>query len=146
MQYDDAASEDYLTSEDLAFFRRQLLAKRAEVLAEAQETIKSETMHLNADEMKDEVDCASVTIQQDITVRLLDRLRKLLREIDHALEKIDNGDFGFCEGTGELIPRRRLELSPWVRHSVEYKERLERLKKMRRLSAGQADRWEQPAR
>ena len=54
---------------------------------------------------------------------------KLLAEIDHAIEKIDTGEYGFCEGTGEVIPKRRLELRPWCRHSVKYKEQLERMKK-----------------
>jgi DnaK suppressor protein len=79
--------------------------------------------------MTDEVDLASVTIQQNLQFRLLDRDRKLLNEIENALSKIELGDFGYCEGTGEPIPKRRLELRPWTRHSVKYKEQLERMKK-----------------
>ena len=79
--------------------------------------------------MMDEVDLATVTIEQDLTFRLLDRERRLLSEIDHALMKMKNGDFGYCEGTGEPIPKRRLELTPWTRHSVKHKEQLEKRKK-----------------
>ena len=79
--------------------------------------------------MYDEVDLASATAEQNLTLRLLDRDHKLLAEIDHAIEKIDTGEYGFCEGTGEVIPKRRLELRPWCRHSVKYKEQLERMKK-----------------
>ncbi|RYZ80456.1 MAG: hypothetical protein EOP06_25295, partial [Proteobacteria bacterium] len=45
------------------------------------------------------------------------------------LEKIKSGEYGFCEGTGEPIPKRRLEVRPWCRHSVKFKEQLERMKK-----------------
>jgi DnaK suppressor protein len=79
--------------------------------------------------MFDEVDQASAMVEQNLMFRLLDRDRKLLGEIEHALAKVDSGDFGYCEGTGEAIPKRRLELRPWCRHSVKYKEKLERMKK-----------------
>jgi DnaK suppressor protein len=75
------------------------------------------------------VDLATATVDQNLTFRLLDRDRKLLNEIDHAINKIQTGDFGYCEGTGEPIPKRRLELRPWCRHSVKYKEQLEKLEK-----------------
>ncbi len=79
--------------------------------------------------MYDEVDLASATVDQNLTFRLLDRDRKLLGEIDHAILKIHNGEYGLCEGTGEAIPKRRLELRPWCKYSVKYKEQLEKLKK-----------------
>ena len=84
---------------------------------------------LDKNEMLDEVDLASATTEQNLTFKLLDRDRKLLQEIEHALEKIKTGEYGFCEGTGEQIPKRRLEVRPWCRHSVKFKEQLERMKK-----------------
>ena len=80
---------------------------------------------LDTNEMMDEVDLASATIEQNLTFRLLDRERIMLGEIERALAKIKNGDFGYCEGTGEAIPKKRLELAPWTRHSVKHKEKLE---------------------
>ncbi len=79
--------------------------------------------------MYDEVDLASATVEQNLTFKLLDRDRKLMAEIEHALSKIDHGEYVLCEGTGEVIPKRRLEVRPWCKYSVKYKEQLERRKK-----------------
>ncbi len=79
--------------------------------------------------MYDEVDLASATVEQNLTFKLLDRDRKLMAEIEHALAKIDTGEYGYCEGTGEVIPKRRLEVRPWCKYSVKYKEQLEKRKK-----------------
>jgi DnaK suppressor protein len=84
---------------------------------------------MDANELMDEVDLASATIEQNLTFRLLDRDRKLVAEIERAIDKLKHGDYGYCEGTGEPIPKKRLELRPWTRHSVKYKEQLEKLKK-----------------
>ena len=127
--YSDVEAEDRVLSEqELKYFRDRLLEKRQEILQEAQSTIESDKVKLDTNEMKDEVDIASVQVQQEITFRLLDRSRKLLGEVERALQKIEAGDFGFCEGTGELISKKRLELAPWARYSVEHKEALERQK------------------
>ena len=125
-------TSDIFTTEELQGFEKALKRKKEEVLQEARSTIGSGKIQLDANEMKDEVDQASQSIQHDLTFRLLDRLRKLMREIDNALNKIYTGDYGYCEGTGEVIPKKRLELTPWVKYSVEHKERLERLKKQRK--------------
>ena len=79
--------------------------------------------------MFDEVDLAAATIEQNVTFKLLDRDRKLLAEINRALDKIETGEYGYCEGTGEPIPKRRLEARPWCKYSVKYKEKLEKQKK-----------------
>lgn len=120
---------DYYTTADLRFFKEILLDNKEKILEKARRAIESGNIALDKNEMTDEVDLASVTIEQNLQFRLFDRDRKLLAEIEHALKKIDSGDFGYCEGTGELIPKRRLELRPWTRHSVKYKEQLERMKK-----------------
>lgn len=125
-----------LSDAELAYFRELLIEKQRRILDEARQTIGSEKITLDPNDMKDEVDLASVAIQQDLTFRLLDRSRKLLNEIQHALRKIDDGEYGYCEGTGELIPRKRLKLAPWVRHSVEHKERLE-IRRRHRLRRGE---------
>ena len=127
---------DILTPEELCHFKRKLVDKKAEIVAQSRLTIESNKIRLDANEMKDEIDLASMTIEQDLTFRLLDRSRKLLKEIDHALRKIESGDYGYCEGTGEVIPKKRLDLAPWVRHSVEHKQLLERRKNILRQSKG----------
>jgi DnaK suppressor protein len=121
--------ESLFSKDELEMFRGLLLTERSKILEKARKTMEEGNIQIDKNEMFDEVDQAAAMIDQNLTFRLLDRDRKLLFEIDHALAKIDTGDYGYCEGTGEPIPKRRLELRPWCRHSVKYKERLERMKK-----------------
>ena len=123
------SKSDLFSLEELKKFRDMLRKERDKILSKARDAVKAGSIRMDTNEMMDEVDLASVTIEQDLTFRLLDRERKLLAEIDHALMKIKNGEFGYCEGTGEPIPKRRLELTPWTRHSVKHKEQLEKRKK-----------------
>ena len=125
----DSGSKDYFTPEDLEYFRTLLLTEKDNIIKKAEQTVKSGNIELDKNEMLDEVDLASATTEQNLTFKLLDRDRKLLSAIERALKKIDDGEYGYCEGTGELIPKRRLEVRPWCRHSVKYKEQLERMKK-----------------
>lgn len=121
-------SGDTFTPDELESFKQKLLQARQEIIDKAKQAVVSGNIHLDKNEMMDEVDLASATVEQNLTFRLLDRDRKLLAEIDHALTKIENGTYGFCEGTGEMIPKRRLELRPWCRHSVRYKESVEKMR------------------
>lgn len=74
----------------------------------------------------DEADQASEDAEVALETRLMDRDAKLLREVERALEKVNNGTYGFCEGTDEPIGYARLKIRPWTRYSVTYKEELER--------------------
>jgi len=121
--------EELFSVDEIEHFRNLLLAESNKILAKARKAMEEGNIQIDRNEMLDEVDQASAMIDQNLTFRLLDRDRKLLSEIDHALAKLDAGDYGYCEGTGEPIPKRRLELRPWCRHSVKYKEKLERMKK-----------------
>jgi len=87
--------------------------------------------HLNeattdTDLLTDEVDMAQRHTEQAYLIRFADKERKLLLEIENALEKMRTGEYGVCEGTGDPIAYKRLELRPWTRYSVAYKEQLER--------------------
>ena len=135
------STADAFSKEDLEMFRTLLTDERKKLILKARIAMESGNIALNKDEMMDEVDLASATVEQNLTFRLLDRDRKLLGEIEHAIEKLDDGEYGFCEGTGELIPKRRLELRPWTRHSVKYKEQLERMKKSGRGVADEDEAW-----
>jgi len=128
-QYDEIEQSDIFTQEELQTFKNLLLTEKEKILAKSKSTVEGGSIKIDTNEMMDEVDLASATIEQNLTFRLLDRERKLLREINRALQKIKTGDYGYCEGTGESIPKKRLELTPWTRHSVKYKEELERMKK-----------------
>ena len=122
-------THEFLTREELEHFRTLLNAEREKLLQKSAQLVKAGNIEFDKNEMLDEVDLASATTEQNLTFKLLDRDRKLLGEIEHALDKIRMGEYGYCEGTGEPIPKRRLEVRPWCRHSVKYKEQLERMKK-----------------
>jgi DnaK suppressor protein len=126
---DPIAESDLFTKEELLIFKKMLEEEKQSLIEKAKATVASGTITLDQNEMMDEVDLATATIEQNLTFRLLDRDRKLMAEIDHALNKLKNGDYGYCEGTGDPIPKRRLELRPWTRHSVKFKEQLEKVKK-----------------
>lgn len=80
------------------------------------------------DVLADEIDIAQRSTDQAWLFKFADKERKLLIEIDAALEKMRGGEYGLCEGTDEPIGFKRLELRPWTRYSVAYKEMLEREK------------------
>lgn len=123
------AESELFSLDELKKFWMLLMKEKKKIITNAKNAVKAGSIQLDTNEMMDEVDLASATIEQNLTFRLLDRERKLLAEVEHALHKIKTGEYGYCEGTGESIPKRRLELAPWTRHSVKYKEQLERMKK-----------------
>ncbi|NRA44135.1 MAG: TraR/DksA family transcriptional regulator [Oligoflexales bacterium] len=123
------AESELFSHEELEKFWQILSKEKKKIITNAKNAVKAGSIKLDTNEMMDEVDLASATIEQNLTFRLLDRERKLLAEVEHALNKIKSGDYGYCEGTGEPIPKRRLELAPWTRHSVKHKEQLEKMKK-----------------
>ena len=129
MANDKITANELFTVDELAVFKSSLESEKSVILKKADAAVKSGEIELDKNEMMDDVDLASITTSQNLTLKLMDRDRKLLGEIEHALNKIESGDYGFCEGTGEAIPKRRLEVRPWCRHSVKYKEQLERMKK-----------------
>ena len=83
----------------------------------------------------DEADLASEDAEVSLETRLMDRDAKLLREVERAIEKVQDGQYGLCEGTDEPIGYARLKLRPWTRYSVTYKEELEREEK--RMGGGE---------
>lgn len=104
------------------------------LLAERERLLKGIGEHLgdaisNIDPLSDEMDIAQRHTEQAYLMRFADKERKLLGEIANAIEKLETGEYGLCEGTGEPIAFKRLELRPWTRYSVEYKEQMEREKK-----------------
>ena len=80
-------------------------------------------------EIIEELEQASAGQHQDVQLRILDKEVKLLREIERALKKFENKEFGLCEGTLEPIGYARLKARPWARYSVTHKEELERIQR-----------------
>jgi len=128
----DYEDEEPLTEEELAEFRRMLLEKRQEIVHRMRQRDKAELFH-PITEPADTGDVAQDISEQFLEARMAERDAKLLREINHALSKFEDGTYGYCEGTDELIGRGRLRSRPWTRYSIAYKEEIELERRERRL-------------
>jgi DnaK suppressor protein len=122
-----------LTAEDLVHFRHLLLEKRAEIIGDVSsmenDALKKSRLDAAGDLSSMPIHMADIgtdNYEQEFALGLLDSERKLLREINDALQRIEDGTYGICEGTGEPIPRARLEASPWARYSVAYASLIEK--------------------
>jgi len=120
--------ETVLKRKDLKRFREVLLAKKKEILRNAQKTLNQD-MSLDADDLPDEMDLASSEYLQSFTFRLRGREKVFLAKIDHALEKIRNGSFGVCEECDDPISIKRLEARLETTLCIRCKEDQERLEK-----------------
>ena len=112
------------------YFRRKLLSWREELLSGSSETLKSMQEESLAE--PDMADRASLEADRALELRTRDRQRKLISKIDEALGRIEDGEFGYCEETGEPISLKRLEARPIATLSVEAQERHERMERTRR--------------
>lgn len=116
-------TQQYMNQVQLAFFRDRLLALKREIAQNASAT----SDNLRSTEFQiDPSDRATQEEEHSIELRVRDRERKLLRKIDQALARIDDGSYGYCEETGEPIGLRRLLARPTATLSVEAQQRRER--------------------
>jgi DnaK suppressor protein len=122
--YKPSVNEEYMSPMQLEYFRHKLLAWRQELLDESQQTIN----HLREENqgVGDEVDRANSESETSLELRTRDRYRKLLGKIDSALQRIENGSYGYCEVSGEEIGLKRLDARPIASMTVEAQERHER--------------------
>jgi DnaK suppressor protein len=129
-EYRPSEDEPFMNEEQKAYFRQKLLRWRDDILRESRETIQ----HLQAESENhpDMADRASSETDRSIELRARDRQRKLIAKIDAALERIEDGTYGFCEETGEPISIRRLEARPIATLSIEAQERHERRERVYR--------------
>ena len=117
---------------DIRHFRDILLQKRKEILKNVSE-IEGETLRKSRLDASGDLssmpihmaDLGTDNFQQEFSLGLMDSERRLLLEIDDALNRIENKTYGICEGTGKPISKARLEAQPWARHCVEYARMLE---------------------
>jgi DnaK suppressor protein len=128
--YRPSEDEPFMNDLQLAYFRQKLLKWRAELLREAGETLSSLGQGGIAE--ADLTDRASVETDRALELRTRDRARKLIAKIDLALERIENGTYGYCEETGEPIGLKRLEARPIATLSIEAQERHERMERVYR--------------
>lgn len=118
-----APEDEYMSAAQLAFFRQRLLSERAELEAHLKEVKTAIASH---ERDSDEADQASFEEELSLALRQADRESRLLMNIDAALKRIENGDYGFCEETGEPIGVPRLLFRPTAKLCIEAKERQER--------------------
>ena len=119
-----------LGSRDLEHFRELLLAKRRELVGDMssmeREALRS-TSGSNLSNLPIHMaDMGTDNYEQEFTLGLVQKDRDILREINLALAKIQNGSYGICEGTGKPISKPRLEAQPWARYSSEHARALEK--------------------
>jgi DnaK suppressor protein len=128
--YQAEAGEEFMNPRQQAYFREKLLAWKDSILRESRETLNQ----LQADTMRepDITDRASSETDWSIELRTRDRQRKLISKIEAAIRRIDEGEYGYCEVTGEPISLARLEARPIATMTVEAQERHERNEKISR--------------
>src|SRR5438309_364425 len=128
--YRPTDKEPFMNERQREYFRQKLLVWREEILREAKDTLA----HLQAENENhpDLADRASSETDRAIELRARDRQRKLIAKIDEALQRLDDGTYGYCEETGEPISLKRLEARPIATLSVEAQERHERRERVYR--------------
>jgi len=125
--YKPRPREKYMNAKQLEYFRLKLVAWRQSLVEESQQTI--ENMRGQQPEGGDDAERASRETEISFELRTRDRYRKLLKKIDEALARIEEGEYGYCEETGEPIGIGRLEARPIATLSVEAQERREKLER-----------------
>lgn len=125
--YKPSEKEPYMNKQQQEYFRQKLVKWRDELLAESQETI---------DNLKEEnwrepdlADRASLETDAAVELRTRNRYLKLIGKIDAALKRIEDGEYGYCEETGDPIGIKRLEARPIATMTIEAQERHEKAEK-----------------
>ena len=122
-----AHPDSELTADQLDGLHESLLRERDRIMGGMQRHVSEATREV--DVRGDEADKAIHAAEQATLFHLADKERKLLREIMAALHRMQSGEYGLCEGTGEPIEFKRLQARPWTRYSIGYKEAVERARK-----------------
>lgn len=125
--YKPNKKEEYMNEMQLEYFRQKLLNWKKELLAQSSDTL--EELRQGGLNQPDDVDRASLETDKSIDLRTKDRARKLIIKIDQALERIEEGEYGYCLETGEEIGVDRLMARPIATLCLEAQERHERLEK-----------------
>lgn len=114
-----------LSPDDLAEFKRMLLDKRAEIVGDVKHlqegALTNGTQAGNLSSVPVHMaDISTDRWEQEFNIHLMENEQSLLKEIDAALERIDQRVYGVCEHTGKMIRKRRLRAKPWARYCIEY--------------------------
>ena len=128
--YRPAEDEPFMNERQMEYFRRKLLAWKADLMDDSKHTI--EGLQDGTRNIPDIADRASEETDRALELRTRDRQRKLVAKIEQALRRIDQGEYGYCEDTGEPISLKRLDARPIATLSLEAQERHERREKVHR--------------
>ena len=121
--------EKYMCAKHLAFFKQKLTNWKVELVKANNEALYNSSLDDNSTSA-DIVDQASSHTEKSVELRASNRRRKLVNKIDHALKKIKDGTYGYCEETGEPIGLKRLIARPVATLSIEAQEKHERDEKI----------------
>lgn len=128
MGYRPKPGEEYMSPEQLEYFRQKLLKWRADLVEESQQTI--DNLREEVRDVGDDAERATRETENSLELRTRDRYRKLISKIDKALKRIDDGEYGYCEETGEEIGLDRLEARPIATLCFDAQERWEHRQKL----------------
>ena len=126
--YMPSDAEDFMNPQMSEFFRQKLLVWRAELVEESNTTLQQ--LQEGGIVEADIADRASVETERSLELRTRDRARKLIAKIDEALERIEDGSYGYCEETGEPIGLKRLMARPIAALCLEAQERHEKMERI----------------
>ncbi|MBN1343086.1 MAG: TraR/DksA C4-type zinc finger protein [Phycisphaerae bacterium] len=130
---EDKPPKSPLKKRELEVFRALLLAKRATLVGDVtnmtDEALRQDRQTSSGDLSNMPIhmaDLGSDNFEQEFTLGLIENSHAVLREIDEALQRIDEGGYGVCLGTGRPISKARLKAKPWAKYCIEYARKLER--------------------
>jgi len=121
--YKPKKSEEYMSPEQQEYFRSKLMEWRGELIEESRETISN--LREEVRDVGDEAERATRETENSLELRTRDRYRKLINKIDKALIRLDEGEYGYCDETGEEIGLARLEARPIATLCLDAQERWE---------------------
>ena len=119
--------EEYMNEMQLEYFRQKLVEWKKDLLVQSSDTL--DDLRQGGLNQPDDIDRASLETDKSLDLRTKDRARKLILKIDQALERIEDGSYGYCEDTGEEIGIERLMARPIATLCIEAQERHERMEK-----------------
>ena len=128
--YSPAEDEPFMNERQTEYFRRKLIAWKAEIMEDSRDTVQG--MKDSTRNIPDIADRASEETDRALELRTRDRERKLIKKIDQTIDRIDKDDYGFCGQSGEPISLKRLDARPIATMSLEAQERHERREKVHR--------------
>ncbi|MDD5133793.1 MAG: TraR/DksA C4-type zinc finger protein [Phycisphaerae bacterium] len=126
-------TSEYLTAEEVAYYKSILLDKMHEIIGDVNsiedEALKKSRSDATGDLSSMPIHMADIgtdNYEQEFALNLIDSERKILREINEALQRIDEETYGICEVTGRGILKARLEARPWARYCMAYAKLVEK--------------------